>query len=223
MITGLVGLWAALTVWANQGYDVNDQWNRQSWGWVGIAGLLGWALVSRGDYAKAAWLVWIAYTLMMTTPLTGKRPRSQAWREQGIVWLALTAGYLLWPAEVWTRGLVMGVAVMGLPVTAWAWYSWQHPTGQYQYEWRWGWLYDESNLCPRAGQGNANHAQSVIVLSVAAALALAVTGSGWWLTLLPGHWFGIWLCRDHRGHWLTQGVVHAGVLLVAAGLWEGMR
>ena len=221
MLTALVGLWAALTVWAHQGYDLNDQWNRLSWGWVGVAGVMMLALGMRGEWAKAALLGWAVYTLMVTTPLQAKQPRSKAWEATGISLLALVGGYLLWPSlQIETRWLLGGMAVMGLPVTLWGWYSWQHATGQYQYEYGPFWLYDESNICPRAGQGKANHAQSVIVLSIAAVLAMAVTGSVWWLVLLPGHLFGVWVCRDHRGYWLTQGVVQVGLLLVAAGLWE---
>lgn len=223
MLTALVAAWALLVIWAAQGYDLNDQWNRMAWGWTGLAGVMVVVWVSRGDYAKAALLSWVGVTCMVTSPLTGKMPRSQAWEKTGSLAVALSAGVVLWPAGVDRLMLLSGLALVGVGVTAWAWYSWQHATGQYQQPWGPFLLYDEGNLCPRAGQGNANHAQAVIVLSVAAACGVAIVQSVWWVGLIPVHLFGIWLCRDHRGHWLTQGVVQAGLVLLVAGIWGGWR
>ena len=223
MLTALVGLWALLLVWAAQGYDLNDQWNRMAWGWTGLAGVGLLAFVTRGDYAKAALLGWVGWTCMVTTPLTGKMPRSTAWTKTGNLALLLAAGVLLWPRGVDRLVLLGGLALVGVGVTAWAGYSYRHVTGQYQYQWGLWTLYDESKLCPRAGQGNANHAQAVIVLSLAAACGLAVVHSPWWLLVVPIHLVGIGLCRDHRAPWLTQGVVQAGVVLILAGLWGAWR
>lgn len=223
MLTALVGLWALTIVWASQGYDLNDQWNRMAWGWTGLAGVLVLAFLTRGDYAKAALLGWVGWTCMITTPLIGKMPRSVAWMKTGSLCVALAGGSLLWPSGVDRVMILGGLALVGVGVTGWAWYSCRHATGQYQAHWGPFLLCDESNVCPRAGQGNANHAQAVIVLSLAAALGLSLVHSPLWLGVVPVQLFGIWLCRDHRGHWLTQGVVQAGVLLVGAGLWGGLR
>lgn len=225
MSTGAVLLWLGLVVWAHQGWDLNDQWNRWSWGWVGVAGLVVWGLGARGEWAKACGLAWVVWTVMVTTPQVGKGARSATWAGIGAWAVALGAGYLLWPGlGVDARGLVRGVALVGVPVTAWAWVTVRHATGAYQWVWRgtW-WLYDESNVCPRAGQGNANHAATLVVVSLAAACGLAVVESPWWGLLIPWAGWGVWLCRDHRGPWLTQAMGQAGLVVVVAGLWAGWR
>ena len=225
MLTGLVLVWLVAVCWGRQGYDLNDQWNRLSWGWAGLGGLLVLALLQRERWALAAGLAWIMWTLMVTTPLHGKIPRSQAWSQTGTVVLALGAGVAAWPSGLIDRSMVLGaLALMGLPVTAWAWYTWQHPTGRYQHVWRgtW-WLYDESNVCPRAGQGNANHAATMLVLSAAAACGLVVIQSAWWGLVLPIDAGGIWLCRDHRSSWLTQAMVQLAAVMLVTGCWEVWR
>ncbi len=223
MLTGLCLVWGLTVVWAAQGYDVNDQWNRMAWGWAGLAGLVTLALASHGEWAKAALLGWVTWTMMSTTPLTGKMPRSLAWRQTGQTAVLLAAGYALWPVGLDMGAALIGLVVVGLGTAAWAAYTRGHEIGQYQHAVGWWMWYDESRVCPRAGQGNANHAQAVVVLGWAAMLSLAVTQSPWWLVTAPGLLTGIGLCRDHRGHWLTQGVVQAGLLGLVAGGWAGWR
>lgn len=206
---------------AYQGYDKNDQFNRMSWFWTLIAAAVASALVLKGEWAKGLLLAWVGYTVMMTTPVQSRVARSDGWKHPGWLALMLAGGYLALVDRLEPRALLAGLAGLGPVITAWAWYSVTRPTDHYHRTlWRLPWVvYDESRVCPRAGQGNANHAQSLVVVSLAASLGLATIASPWWGLLALPNGFGIYLCRDHRAGWLTQGIVQAAVVVAVAGVW----
>ena len=215
----------AASTLAYQGRDSCDQWNRVAWCWTGLLLMEAWWLPN----------IWMGLLLAMVTlgcapPLACmERAAIQNFphmkdavflypRHELLERIALPAGVFALAYTVMvelvqaTSVLWILAALVGLGhlVGAWAWYSkYGSPLESYQrHLGLWFWVHDESRVCPRAGQGNANHAQAVAALAVASCYGLALAASPWWLFGLPLPLYAIALCHDERTCWLNQGVLH---------------
>lgn len=86
-------------------------------------------------------------------------------------------------------------------------------------------LFDIPQVCIRAGQGNANHAQAMGVVGTAAACGLWWMGQWWALGALGVTLLPVLICRDRRSSWLTQGPAYVGfvglMLLTMTALQDG--
>ena len=86
-------------------------------------------------------------------------------------------------------------------------------------------IFDIPQVCIRAGQGNANHAQAIGVVGTAAACGLWWMGQPWALAALGLTLLPVLICRDRRSSWLTQGPVYVGfvglMLLTMTALNDG--
>ena len=216
MLASLIGagVWLLNAVIGPQGRDRDDQWNRWSWFWIGG----GFLVASHLPHPGAALL--LAIVTIGCLPIT---PRSMAVQQVLIPAIAVSSLYAY--AATWSHGQtalvwLLGVlVVMGMVIGVWSWMSVHHKEERWQWHllgpW---WMYDESRICPRAGQGNANHAQAVVALSCAAAIGLWHLGFTLVLVAVPLLICPLVYCRDRRESWISQGPVAVYVLLIGWGM-----
>ena len=212
VIGAILAVMAVQGAIAFSGRDKSDQWNRTGWWVMGVALCL--AVLMPTVWASLL----VAVIVLGCWPLI---PRSDVLMAQPVMAVMMAAGWAMLSQVVTTAWVpaAMGVLIgLGGVIAAWGVYAKTRDVDMWSRKvWLWWYAYDESRVCPRAGQGNANHAQGMAALAFAACLGMTMLGSAWWGVLLPVLLVPVYVCRDARTGWLTQGLVHVTVATVAVG------
>ena len=217
----LMGL-LVLPIMAQAGRATCDMWNRCTWlvFWCGAALVVGmWAI---NPYAALAFAM-IVLGALTVAPWEQVFPRAlyPAYAASA-AWLVLAPRMTL--AHV--LPILAGIVAVGCWFGCWAMFSnWQ---GQKSYQITWGRFFglfprplfcwhEDSATHLKAGQGNANHLLSLVVLAVAALIGVALLWNVWVLLLSPILVFPL-LLRVNKEGILSQAHVHLVTLFVAATL-----
>ena len=210
---------------AQGGLDRCDQWNRASWM---LWGCLVAVVCAIPNPWAAACVGMLAYGMLPVIP------RSDVWARSGLPALGAAGAYAVLTPKVtgaWIEPGLWAMSAVGVYAGCWTEYSRQRGLVAYHVTWPKGgwWLrwsapiawHEDSATHLKAGQGNANHLQSVAALAAASVGALALLGRPWALLAWPLV-LAPMLRRVTKEHWLGQGHVHLATGLVAAlGIWSG--
>ena len=204
---------------AQGGMDRCDQVNRTSW--LIFFCLLATVLMIRN--------VWAALCVgMIATGMLTVVPKSDVWQRAGLPTLAGAAAYVALVPRVTVahvEPILWALVAVGCWVGWWTDYSRQKGLTAYMHWWpsapkagMW-WpplcLHEDSPTHLKAGQGNANHLQSLAALSTAAMVALAYLGHGWALLAWPLVLQPMLRRVNKEGRW-GQGHLHLATLGVTA-------
>ena len=204
-------LW--LTAMAQLGRDQSDLHNRQSWGFTALGIVIGCWLTTIQLWAGLL-TIWVSLMTQVMLPV------SVVWQQMAWKSLILAVGYgvlvLLLPLG-WVPVLLGSMVVIGTLTAAWALtmlLTKPYPSRDFSLKIpHTPWMIYDNDKTPqlRGGQGNPNHYDGLVGMSVAAGAGLVHLGA-WWP--LPCLIFILIVSLLH--HKFTQGHVYFG--MTALGL-----
>lgn len=206
-------LW--LTAMAQLGRDQSDLHNRQSWGFTILGMLLGGWLTTINLWAGLL-TIWVSLLTQVMLPV------SVVWQQTALKSLVLVAGYGVAVNGFqlpWVPWLFGGMVVIGTLTTIWALLmlaTKPYPSRDFHLVIPGTpfWIYDNDKTPQlRGGQGNPNHYDALVGLSVAAGAGLLHLGYGWPLPCLV-----LMVTASLLHHEVTQGHVYFGATALGLGL-----